>query len=149
MNIHLVTEVAGTVPEVFARFDQQLLAELTPPGVQLTFVEVEDPTHIGAIIHIRVKLLGIFRQEWRNYVSELSVQPHESYFTDEGQSLPRVLKSWRHRHIVRQKGNHVEIVDDIRYEGAFGLLGWAMYPFLWAQFAYRKPVYRKIFGKPS
>lgn len=148
MKILLKTEVAGNVKSVFERFDNQLLLALNPPWVKMKFVQVDPPTKVGAIIHIKVWFLGIFKQEWKNFVSEYSTGQTESFFVDEGEKMPSVLRYWRHKHIVRQKGNHVEIVDDIQFTPPFALLGWMMYPVLWFQFYYRKPIYRKIFGKP-
>lgn len=147
MKILLKTEVAGTVEEVFARFDNDLLLALNPPWVKMKFVHVDPPNQVGAIIHIKVWFLGLFRQEWKNYVSEYSPSPTQSFFVDEGQVMPGVLRAWRHKHIVQQKGNHVEIVDDIHFRAPFLVLGWMMYPVLWFQFYYRKPIYRRIFGK--
>jgi ligand-binding SRPBCC domain-containing protein len=69
----------------------------------------------------------------------------EAWFTDEGQELPPSLRGWRHRHLVAKRGTQATIHDIIDYRTGSRLLDLLLYPFLWAQFAYRKPVYRRVF----
>ncbi|MBD0260611.1 MAG: hypothetical protein ICV83_33250, partial [Cytophagales bacterium] len=54
---------------------------------------------------------------------------------------------WRHRHEIRQHGTGSLIVDDVSFRSPNRLLDWLLYPVMYLQFAYRKPVYRRLFGR--
>lgn len=90
--------------------------------------------------------LLLFRQRWTSLIVKEGITPEEAYFIDEGIRLPFFLSYWRHRHRVLNAGEHAVVVDDIYYQAPFRWLGYLLYPVLWLQFAYRRPVYRKVFG---
>ena len=68
------------------------------------------------------------------------------FFVDEGQTLPPPLRYWRHRHLIQPgpQGGSI-IVDDLEYRTATPALDALLYPAIWAQFAWRKPIYRRWF----
>ena len=145
MQFKITTPVQGSVPEVYRQFNKSLLLKLVPPGMKLKLLRYDEPTRPGSMVHIETKLLGIIKQEWLNEITEVVEEDQESFFVDEGRKLPFPLKSWRHKHQITQANGHVEIVDDVTYTA--GLLTFLMYPVVWLQFAWRKPQYRKMFGK--
>ena len=149
MNIRLRTPVKGDHASVFARFTKELLLELTPPGMKINILRYDEPTQVGSIVHLKMQMLGIVRQEWYMHITEYEEGEQRSWFTDEGVRLPGFLSKWRHRHLVEQEGDHAVIVDDVQYAGRFAFMSWLLYPVIWSQFAMRKPYYRKFFGKAS
>ena len=150
MKFNLVTQVAGNHREVFRRFDKELLLKLTPPGMKAELKRYDEPTAVGSVVELNVTMLGLIKQEWENDITDYEENDAECYFVDEGRKLPWPLKSWRHKHLIRKAKTDagmecVEIVDDIEYTAG----GWTpfIHPVVWLQFAYRKPLYRKFFGK--
>ncbi|MEM0996904.1 MAG: hypothetical protein AAGN35_07490 [Bacteroidota bacterium] len=148
MNFRVRTPVKGDHRSVFAQFNKDLLSALTPPGMTLDIVRYDEPTEVGSIVHIKMRMFGIIRQEWYMHITEFEEGAEKSWFTDEGVRLPGFLKSWRHRHLIEQADDHAVIVDDVTYTGKFGLLTYLLYPVVWGQFAARKPYYQRYFGKP-
>ncbi len=149
-SLLLRTEVATPMRETFARFDSELLAQLTPPLVK---VELErfDGSNIGDIVILRMKILFFLCQRWECSITEREESQQECFFTDEseGAKLPFFLKKWRHCHRVQAHPSDPTrciIIDDIQYRAPFGLNA-LLYPVLWAQFAFRRPIYRRFFGK--
>ncbi len=145
MQFKIVTPVQGSVKEVYDQFNKELLVKLTPPGMKVRLLRYDEPTVPGAIVQIETKMLGIIKQQWLNKITEVVETDQESFFVDEGVELPFPLKSWRHKHLIRKGESHTEIVDDIQYSA--GLLTWLLHPIVWLQFAWRKPQYKKVFGK--
>jgi len=130
-----------------ARFDEQLLLRLSPPGIKVELLHYGGSLP-GQRVHLRLRILGLIRQEWESEITEAGEHEGEIYFTDEGRRLPFGLTSWRHRHIVRQAGpGHSIIIDDIHYSSRNALLDLLLWPLFYVQFAYRKPVYRAFFRR--
>lgn len=113
--------------------------------MQIRLIRYDEPTRPGAVLQIESKMMGFIKQQWLNEITEVVEEDEESFFVDEGRTLPFPLKAWRHKHLIRKSGTHVEIVDDITYSA--GWLTWLIHPVVWLQFAWRKPQYRKLFGK--
>lgn len=146
MRFRLKTPVAGEYRQVLARFDRSLLERLSPPGAQVELVRF-DGSHLGDIVHIRLTLLGFIKQDWASEIVEEEETSQKTWFTDEGIRLPFFLRYWRHQHIVENHRTYSVIVDEIEYRTPFILFDYLMYPVLYLQFAWRKPIYRKVFGK--
>ena len=113
--------------------------------MKLNLVRYDEPTQPGSLVEIEARVFGGIKQHWLTEITEMVVNDDESYFVDEGRTLPFPLKAWRHKHQIRKKDNHVEIVDDVNYSA--GWLTWLFRPVIWMQFAWRRPQYRKFFGK--
>lgn len=146
MHILIRTRVAGKPPEVFSRFDSRLLLALKPPLMSISLKRF-DGQHTHDLIHVTVKVLGIFRQEWENVVTDNVVTPGHCFFVDEGLKMPAGMKYWRHQHNVVADGDHSCIVDDIEFVMGNRFMDWLLYPGIWFTFRYRKPIYRRYFGK--
>ncbi|MEM7039316.1 MAG: hypothetical protein AAF570_20245 [Bacteroidota bacterium] len=147
MRFQISTKVKGQTREVFAAFDKSLLSRLVPPGMRLKLIQFDEPTRVGGVVHIEVTMFGLIKQEWYNEITEYQEGDAECWFVDEGVRLPKMLKYWRHKHLIRAAGEGVEIVDDVTYEGRWKVLGWLLYLPIRLQFVMRKPTYRKVFGK--
>lgn len=146
MRLTLQTPVAGDYRQVLARFDRTLFAQLTPPGAKVELVRF-DGSHEGDVVHIRLHLPLLPAQDWVSHITDEGETAERAWFTDEGQQLPFFLRRWRHQHIVENRGQRCVIVDAIEFGTPVWLPAILLWPVLWAQFAYRKPVYRRVFGK--
>ena len=129
-----------------AGFTRALFLALAPPFPRLHLRRF-DGCRTGDVVEIELRT-GLKTLPWTSLITEDGVLPDGThYFVDEGQVLPPPLRSWRHRHLVRPgpAGGSV-IVDDLEYRTAYRWLDALLYPALWAQFAWRRPIYRRWFG---
>ena len=150
MHLVLHTSVAAPDPAgVLAAFTEPLFRALAPPFPRLQ-VRRFDGSQPGHEVEVELNWL-LFRQPWTSRVTETDATPTEVWFVDEGQRLPWPLRTWRHRHSVsRRRDGHrgTVITDDVTYTTGNGALDALLYPMLWTQLAYRRPIYRRWFGKP-
>lgn len=147
MRIYLKTKVNGKPSEIIKRFDKSLFEDLTPPGAGVELLRF-DGSKKGDQVHIRMSLLlGLIKQDWFAEITEDGETKTRSWFIDEGTKLPFFLSSWKHQHIVESDGpDQSYIIDDIHFKSPLFILDPLLYPILWLQFAWRKPIYRKIFN---
>lgn len=147
-KIFLKTRVQGRPADIMKRFDSSLFEKLSPPGAGVELLRF-DGSKEGDQVQIRMSLLlGLIKQDWFAQITEDGSNEKEAWFVDEGVKLPFFLKQWRHRHVAQADGpEHSYIIDDIQYKSPFALLGWLLYPVMYLQFAYRKPIYRKVFNQ--
>lgn len=148
MHIILKTQVEQDIKSVFEGFDRELFIRLKPPGIGLKLLRF-DGCRAGDIVELELNF-GLFRQKWTSRITEFIENENEIYFVDEaeGKELPFFLSKWKHCHRIIKNGNGSDIVDDIHYSSPMGLT-LLMYPAIWAQMAWRKPVYRKTFRKEN
>ncbi|MEY3443202.1 MAG: hypothetical protein RLZZ519_1483 [Bacteroidota bacterium] len=146
MQLKIKTPVAGNYRNVFAGFDDSLLMKLTPPGMKMNLLHSDPPEMPGGRIRLKVTIMGIIHQDWENEFSGYELKEDECHFVDTGIKLPFPMTYWRHDHRVLRDGDNTLILDDIEYKCGFFLLEWLLYPILWAQFRYRRPIYRRHFG---
>jgi ligand-binding SRPBCC domain-containing protein len=105
----------------------------------------------GNVVEIEMHLGPLRLARWTSLITEHGLLPdgRGRYFVDEGQELPGPLRYWRHRHLMEARPDGgTDIVEDIEYRTASSVLDQAIYPMMWAQFAWRRPVYRRMFGPP-
>ncbi|MBC6991835.1 SRPBCC family protein [Hymenobacter sp. BT491] len=148
MHLQLRTPVYQQPLQVFMGFTRDLFLRLAPPFPTMRLLRFDGCTP-GDRVEIEL-LVGPARFRWTSLITEAGQLPDGSmYFIDEGQELPRPLRYWRHRHLIEH--NPVRsgsiIVDDITYRTSSRLLDLLIYPLMWAQFAYRKPIYRRTFAR--
>ena len=146
MHLLLKTRVDPAPSVVWAGFDRALFSQLSPPFPPVKIVRF-DGCRTGDIVQLRLNFL-LFRQDWISRVVDQQTTDNEIYFIDEGDRLPFFLSYWHHRHrLLRVSGKHTLIVEDITFRTPFRLTDYLLYPLLWLQFAYRKPVYRRVFDR--
>jgi ligand-binding SRPBCC domain-containing protein len=150
MKLEIRIPVAQPPDQVFKGFTVDLFIALAPPP---PFPPMK-LKHFGGSRtgdHVELELNFLFfRQRWVSVITRDETLPDGTiYFIDEGRQLPFFLKTWKHTHWVRPgPGGGSIIVEDIEYTAPLGLLTYLLYPTLWLQFAVRKPVYQRLFGKP-
>ena len=145
MRLQLKTRVKLDYRSVFDAFDEHLFRQLAPPYPRLTVVRF-DGSQPSDMVEVELRA-GFKRFRWTSRIVERQVTATEAWFVDQGQQLPPPLRHWRHRHLVRRHENHTTIHDIIDYSTGSRLLDVLLYPLMLGQFAYRKPLYRRIFGK--
>ncbi len=147
MRITLSTYVSQSLSQVWTGFDEQLFNQLAPPFPPVRLRRF-DGSHTGDEVHLELNFF-LFQQSWHSRIVEHRVGETDIYFVDQGIRLPFFLTYWRHRHRLRQHGEGTEITDDIEYEGPTRLLEYLLYPVLYAQFWYRRPIYQRVFSQPA
>jgi len=60
--------------------------------------------------------------------------------------LPFFLTVWHHKHLIEKAKEGSNIVDEITFNSPWFLPEFLLFPVLWFQFSYRKPIYRRVFG---
>lgn len=143
MRLNFETRVDSNVSTVKEGFNEALFKKLAPPFPPVR-VKRFDGCSKGDLVSLELNFL-LFRQLWVSEITEDSTDENEFYFVDEGIQLPFFLKTWSHKHRIIRQGNGAIIRDEISYTGPIRVLTWLLYPTLWLQFAYRKPIYRKVF----
>lgn len=149
MKLKVEIPLKHNYKKVFQNFNKKLFSSLNPPWVKAKLARF-DGNKKGNTVELELDFI-LFRQKWISKITEDHEGEDEIYFVDEGDQLPFFLKNWKHKHIIK-KVNEGEtiIVEDIKYSTPFGKIGdKLLYPLLYAQFAYRKPAYRKYFAKLS
>ncbi len=145
MNFKIKTQVAQDYKTVFNQFDESLFKALKPPLIGLK-VKRFDGSQLNSEVHVELNILGV-KKLWVSKITEFQQTDTECYFTDtsSGNNLPPPLKNWKHKHLIVKQGTGSMIVDDVTYTSGWKLLDGLLYPVLYFQFAWRKPVYRKYF----
>ena len=145
MRVLIRTAVARPPAAVMAGFTRALFLALAPPFPQLTLRRF-DGCRRGDRVEIELNTL-VKKLTWTSLITADGVRPDGThFFIDEGQTLPPPLRFWRHQHLIEPgpAGGSV-IVDDLEYRTASPVLDWLLYPAMWAQFAWRKPISRRWF----
>ena len=147
MHLILRTAVAQPPAQVMAGFTRALFEALAPPFPRLRVLRF-DGCRTGDHVDIELNTL-VKRLRWTSLIVDDGQLPDGTqFFVDEGQELPPPLRYWRHRHLIEPgPGGTSVVVDNLEYRTASPLLDALLYPAMWAQFAWRQPIYRRWFGK--
>jgi ligand-binding SRPBCC domain-containing protein len=145
MKLKLSTRVDQSADEVWKGFNEDLFLKLAPPFPKVKLLQFDGSTK-GDKVGLELNFL-IFRQKWISDIIENGENENEIYFIDKGVELPFFLSKWQHRHIIRKLKDGAEIVDDIEFSTGTILTDFFMFPGLFLQFLYRKPVYKRVFRK--
>ncbi|MEM6642713.1 MAG: hypothetical protein AAF616_07015 [Bacteroidota bacterium] len=144
MHIRIKTQVGASLKSVKDGFTKDLFVALNPPFPPVKVLQF-DGCKKGDQVSLFLNFF-LFKQKWISVITEDEETHSEWFFVDRGETLPFFLKKWEHRHIVQQDGNTTYIIDDITFSTGTILTDLLFYPAMLAQFAYRKPVYQKIFA---
>ncbi|WP_339757364.1 hypothetical protein [Algoriphagus aquimarinus] len=144
MRLELSCQVNQDFLKVKAGFNESLFAKLSPPFPPVNLVRY-DGSETGDMVSMELNFF-FFKQKWTSTITDNHTNSKEYYFVDEGVELPFFLKSWKHKHRIIKEGHSTIIRDEIEFKAPFGLLSLLLYPALYIQFAYRKPIYKKVFA---
>lgn len=145
MKLRVTTRVDASLEAVDAGFTKDLFERLNPP-FPIARLKAYGGEHPGDLVKIELDFL-LFKQLWVSEIIDREESTDEIYFTDVGKELPFFLKEWRHRHILKRDKatGGTFIIEDVDFQGPALLPNFLLYPALWGLFAYRKPIYRKVF----
>lgn len=142
MRFTVTSDVRGVSPrEAYSVFTDQLLTTLSPPFAKpvTRLYEGNRPGHrLHFILHTP---LGA--KTWTGKVTEEQVSEAEIYFIDEGAEMPFGLTYWRHKHRLIKTNEGTRIRDEVQFETKNSFLAFFLFPVLWFQLLYRKPMYEK------
>lgn len=147
MQFTITTRVGQPYKTVLNGFNRALFLALKPPLIPMKLLRF-DGCNTGDEVHLN---LG-FGQEWISVITESGSTPNGYYFIDKGKKLPFFLRSWQHKHSItaaEDNPNESLITDCITYQSHHILLNLLLYPLLYVQFAWRKPVYRQFFSNTA
>lgn len=139
------TTVQASVENIRQKFTADLFVHLNPPfpPVKLLRFGGNEP---GAEVELEMNFL-LFKQRWVSHISTAEQSENKWFFIDEGVQLPFFLQSWRHVHLVEQAAGYSTITDRITLSGPLWLPDFLLVFLFKGLMMYRKPVYRRIFGK--
>jgi ligand-binding SRPBCC domain-containing protein len=143
MQLEFRTRVNSSIEEIKSQFDAKLFKKLAPPFLKLEVIEFGG-CKLGDTISLRL-VTPVFKGDWKSVITEEFQSESEWYFVDEGRILPAPFISWKHNHIVKEKGKYSDIIDRIEFKCANRAIELVMTPGLALSFLYRKPIYKKIF----
>lgn len=145
MRLTLQTNVQKPPNEVFEGFTEALFIKLAPPFPPVRLRRFEG-SEVGNVVELELNFI-LFRNIWQSLITHKETTSEEIYFIDEGKKLPFFLRYWRHKHRILKHETGSQIIDEIVYKSPFWILDYLLYPMMYFQFAYRKPIYRKYFKK--
>ena len=143
MKIYIATLVKQKPEIVINQFNKELFMALAPPGIKVELTRFD-----GCIKNDEVHLVLdfiFFKQKWNSLIIDNGKDEKGIFFVDQGIKLPFFLKRWKHIHRVDYSQDGSKIVDDITFSTGLILTDLLMYPILYLQFLYRKPIFRKKF----
>jgi ligand-binding SRPBCC domain-containing protein len=143
MKINISTPVQQDYLSVKKGFNESLFLKLNPPFPPVKLLRF-DGSSKGDTVILELNFL-LFKQQWVSDITADHTDELEFYFIDEGRKLPFFLKEWRHKHRIINAGTCSIIKDEIEFKAPAGILTLLLYPVLYLQFLYRKPIYKKIF----
>ncbi len=144
MKLKISTKVQQDFLKVKDGFNEQLFLRLNPPFPFVRLLRF-DGCEKGDLVSIELDFV-LFKQMWESQIIEDSLDDSKFHFIDVGDKLPFFLSKWKHTHIIKRIEGGSEIIDDIDFYAYNLLFTWVLYPILYLQFLYRKPIYRKVFG---
>ncbi len=144
MKITIETLVNQDYLQVKEGFNETLFKKLSPPFPPVKLLRFDGSTK-GNLVTLELNFI-FFKQKWTSEIMEDQTTDKEFYFIDKGIELPFFLKKWTHKHRIVKDGENSIIRDEIDYQAPFWILTWLLYPAMLLQFAYRKPIYKKIFS---
>jgi len=145
LKIVLSTKVQQDYRQVYEGFDENLFTSLTPPMPKVHLMEFGG-TQIGKETHLILDFV-FFKDEWISTVTEEGKCEEQIFFIDEGKKLPFFLKYWHHEHrLFKTAENETIIQDYILFKTPSWLTDILFYPALFLQFAWRIPIYKRIFS---
>lgn len=144
MKIIIETSVDQNYLQVKQGFNETLFKKLSPPFPPVKLLRF-DGSSKGDLVTLELNFI-FFKQKWTSEIVEDQTTDKEFYFIDKGIELPFFLKNWTHKHRIVKDGENALIRDEIEFQAPFGILTLLLYPAMLLQFAYRKPIYKKIFA---
>ncbi|MEM9326361.1 MAG: hypothetical protein AAGA85_11915 [Bacteroidota bacterium] len=145
MHLKISSDVESSLATVKQGFTEALFLKLSPPFPRVRLARF-DGSSPGDIVSLELDFV-LFKQRWTSEIVSEANTNQEWVFVDEGKELPFFLSRWRHQHEVHAQEDGARIVDNIEYATGWILTDIIMYPAMYLQFLYRKPIYKRFFSK--
>lgn len=144
MKLSLSTRVTGSAEQIKSGFNVSLFKALAPPFPRLN-VKRFDGCKKDDLVELELDFIT-HKQNWVSLITYDQTTDQLFEFIDIGKELPFPFKKWKHHHLVEKTGTGSVISDNIEYSSGLIILDYLLFPLLFLQFVYRKPVYRKLFS---
>ncbi len=145
MHLRIESPVSSSLQNVKAGFTKELFLKLNPPFPPVKLLRF-DGCKKGDEVALELNFI-FFKQKWVSDITDSGEKEGQWFFLDEGRELPFFLKSWKHEHVVQSVSeSESKIIDDIHFTTGTLLTDLLLFPALYVQFLYRRPIYRRIFG---
>ena len=147
MRFNISTTVGQLPAQVFEGFTEDLFLKLAPPFPPVKLLRF-DGCKIGDVVQVRLNFI-FFKQIWESHIIDAGIAEDEIFFIDKGIKLPFFLGYWQHKHFIRRNtDNTSSIIDAIEFKSPWGkVLDFLLFPTIYVQFYYRKPIYKRVFSK--
>lgn len=145
MRLTIRTPVNSRLHQIKEGFTEDLFLSLNPPFPSVRLLEFGGCSK-GDRVALELDFF-VFKQHWTSEIVEDNAIEGYWYFIDVGIETPFFLKKWQHRHEVQQSNDHSLIIDDIKFSTGTLLTDLLLYPVLFLQFLYRKPIYKRRFSQ--
>lgn len=145
MRIKIITHVGAKKEQVKLGFTKDLFLSLNPPFPPVKLLRFDGCKTADRVV-LELNFI-LFKQEWVSVITEDKEDTDSWYFVDVGTKLPFFLKHWQHHHGVKSSPKGAMIIDDITFSTGNGITDLILYPLLYGQFLYRKPIYKNTFKK--
>lgn len=147
-SFQITSRVSASLPYVWSKFDQNLLAKLAPPFPIARIIQF-DGCQVNDKVCIELDFL-LYRTRWYSVISSFKADTTSYVFVDEGTKVPFGIKAWRHEHRIESIDEKTSsIVDKISFQTNFKLLDCLLFPLIWGMIAYRIPLYKKYLRQPA
>jgi len=145
MKLKIQTLVEQDLDTVWNGFTEELFLKLSPPFPPVNLLRF-DGSIKGDKVILELNFI-LFKQVWESLITDNGSTEEEIFFIDKGIKLPFFLKTWNHRHRLIKAEEGTIIADEIEFTAPIPGMELLLYPTLWLQFAYRKPIYKSFFSK--
>lgn len=143
MKLRIATQVKASLSKVQEGFTEELFLALSLPFPPVKLLQF-DGCKTGNKVALELNFI-FFKQQWISDITADEDDGKNWFFVDEGVKLPFFLKSWRHHHAVESNEQGSIVIDAITFSTGTILFDLLMYPALYFQFLYRRPIYKKRF----
>jgi len=144
-TFEVCTQVQASVNTIRENFTADLFISLNPPFPPVKLLRF-DGNEVGALVELELNFL-LFKQRWTSRITAAETTEKSWFFVDEGIQLPFFLGKWQHKHLVETANGCTTITDRITLSGPAWLPDILLVMLFKGLMIYRKPVYRRIFGK--
>ena len=143
MKLTISTPVRANYLHIKENFTEKLFMKLSPPFPPVRLLRF-DGCKKGDVVSLELNFI-FFKQAWTSVITMDNTDNTTFEFIDEGKELPFFLRTWKHHHKINKiSETESEIVDDIEFTTPARILDYLLFPSLWLQFSYRKPIYKKV-----
>ena len=143
MKLTIKANVAQPRKAVFKGFNASLFNQLAPPFPPVKLIHFGG-SKTGDEVILELNFF-LFKQRWVSKIIDDNENEVQTWFVDQGTTLPFFLTRWTHRHIIQDTQSGSIIIDQITYD-SYPILKWLLWPILYFQFSYRIKIYQRLFS---